>query len=185
MLVTWGAVGYIAASYDTGCKFWWVSKLTEEALRGCKLLLGAKKPINRKHINIFLTALGGQSSQGRTSTRSRDKRDKWRFYCGIQQRKASLSQGRVPFCPGEGSHLSQGRFLFVPDTVPPKNVYVYWFFSCPILGLPSLQECAVKFWLKGAQRVDNSGEGPKKIWTPTPMIPFPPSPRLFTACHSP
>ena len=37
---------------------------------------GRKKPINRKHINIFLTALVGQSSQGRTSTRPRDKRDK-------------------------------------------------------------------------------------------------------------
>ena len=45
---------------------------------------------------------------------------KWRFYCEIKQHKAGLSQGRVPICPGEGSHLSQGRFLFVPDTVPPK-----------------------------------------------------------------
>ena len=35
-----------------------------------------KKPINRKHINIFRTALVGQLSQGRTSTRPRDKRDK-------------------------------------------------------------------------------------------------------------
>ena len=32
--------------------------------------------INRKHINIFLTALVGQSSQGRIPTRPRDKRDK-------------------------------------------------------------------------------------------------------------
>ena len=45
---------------------------------------------------------------------------KWRFCCGIQERKASLSQGRVSFCPREGAHLSQERFLFVPDTVPPK-----------------------------------------------------------------
>ena len=36
---------------------------------------GEKKPINRKHINIFLTALAGQSSQGRSPTRPRDKRD--------------------------------------------------------------------------------------------------------------
>ena len=35
-----------------------------------------KKPINRKHINIFLTVLVGQSSQGRTPTRRRDKPDK-------------------------------------------------------------------------------------------------------------
>ena len=39
------------------------------------LKLGAKKPINRKHINILVTALVGQSSQGRTPTRPRDKRD--------------------------------------------------------------------------------------------------------------
>ena len=37
---------------------------------------GGKKPINRKHINIFLTTLAGQSSQGRTPTRPRDKQDK-------------------------------------------------------------------------------------------------------------
>ena len=53
---------------------------------------------------------------------------KWRFYCGIKQRKAGLSQGRVPFCPGEGSHLSQGPFLFVPDTVPPKMFMFIGFF---------------------------------------------------------
>ena len=40
-------------------------------------LVGSKKkPINIKHINIFLTALAGQSSRGRTPTRPRDKRDK-------------------------------------------------------------------------------------------------------------
>ena len=49
-------------------------------------LLGAKKkPINRKHINIFLAALVGQSSQGRTPTRPNTK---WRSYCGIQQKTA-------------------------------------------------------------------------------------------------
>ena len=82
--------------------------------------LRAKKPINRKHINIFPTALVGQSSHGRTPPVPGTNGTEWRFYCGINQRKAGLSQGRVPFCPGEGSHLSQGRFLFVPDTVPPK-----------------------------------------------------------------
>ena len=33
--------------------------------------------------------------------------------------------------PGAGPGLSQGRVQFVPNTVPPQNVYVYWFFSCP------------------------------------------------------
>ena len=31
---------------------------------------------------------------------------KWRFYCGIQQKTADLSQGRVPVCPGDSSCLS-------------------------------------------------------------------------------
>ena len=87
-----------------------------------------KKPINRKHINIFLTALVGQSFQGRTPHLSQAKQDKMAIYCGIKQRKAGLSQGRVPFCPGEGSHLSQGRFPFVPDTVPPKMFMLIGFF---------------------------------------------------------
>ena len=33
-----------------------------------------------------------------------------------------------PVCPREGSHLSQGRFLFVPDTVPPKMFMFIGFF---------------------------------------------------------
>ena len=44
---------------------------------------------------------------------------KWRFYCGIKQKKAGLSQGRVPFCPGT---------LFVPDTVPPQMFIFIGFF---------------------------------------------------------
>ena len=43
-----------------------------------------------------------------------------RFYCGIQQKTAGLSQGRVPICPRDGSRMSQERFLFVPNTVLPK-----------------------------------------------------------------
>ena len=89
---------------------------------------GGKKPINRKHINIFLTALAGQSSQGRTPTHPRDKRTKWRFYCGSKQETAALSQGRVPICPREGSRLSQGQFLFVPDTVRPQMFMFIGFF---------------------------------------------------------
>ena len=53
---------------------------------------------------------------------------KWRFYCGIEQKMASLSQGRVPICPGEGSRLSQGQFSFVPDTVPRKLFMFIGFF---------------------------------------------------------
>ena len=57
-------------------------KLSEnESLHGrdlymLRIIWEQKKPINRKHINIFLTALVGQSSQGRTPTRPGDKRDK-------------------------------------------------------------------------------------------------------------
>ena len=85
--------------------------------------------MNTKHINIFLTALTGQSSQGRTLTRPRDKRDKmaillWnstengRF---VPRTGPSLSQGRIPVCPGDG-------FLFVLRTVPPKMFMFIGFF---------------------------------------------------------
>ena len=89
-----------------------------------------KKPINRKHINIFLTALVGQSSQGRTPTRPRDKRDKMAILLWN-----STEKGR--FVPGTGPILSRGGVPFVPGTVPfcprqrpAENVHVYWFFSC-------------------------------------------------------
>ena len=82
-------------------------------------------PPSRKDEQIdFLTALVGQSSQGRTPTLPRDKRDKM----AILLWNAGLSQGRVPICPGEGSRLSQGRFLFVLDTVPPKMFMFIGFF---------------------------------------------------------
>ena len=92
---------------------------------------GAKKPINRKHINIFLTALAGQSSQGRTPTRPRDKRDKmaillWnstensRFVPGIGP---TLFQGRVPVCPRDGSCLSR--------TPSRQKCLCLLVFSCP------------------------------------------------------
>ena len=61
-----------------------------------------KKPINRKHINIFLTALVGQSSQGRTPTRPRDKRDKIALTVEFNRKKARLSRGRSRFVPGRG-----------------------------------------------------------------------------------
>ena len=91
-------------------------------------ILGAKKRINMKHINIFLTAFAGHRPRDEPPPVPGTNGTKWRFYCGIKQRKASLSQGRVPFCPGERSHLSQGRFLFVPDTIPPKMFMFIVFF---------------------------------------------------------
>ena len=91
---------------------------------------GEKKPINSKHINIFLTALAGQSFQDEPPPVPGTNGTKWRFDCGIKQERAGLSQGQVPVCPRERSHLSQGRFLFVPDTVPPKTfMFIGFFFS--------------------------------------------------------
>ena len=66
-----------------------------------------KKPINRKHINIFLTALVGQSSQGRTPTRPRDKRDKMAFLLWELNRER-------PVCPGDGSRFVPGRGPICP-----------------------------------------------------------------------
>ena len=97
--------------------------------------MGAKKTINRKHINIFLTALVGQSSQGRTPTRPRDKRDKMAILLWN-------STGKGRFVPGTGPDLSREGVRFVPRMVPvcpghrpAQNVHVYWFFSCPINNL--------------------------------------------------
>ena len=67
--------------------------------------------INRKHINIFLTALGGQSSQGRTPPRPRDKRDKMAILLWNQTEKGQ-------FVPGTGPILSRGGVPFLPGTVP-------------------------------------------------------------------
>ena len=46
-----------------------------------------------------------------------------------------MSQRRVPVCPRDGSCLSQGRFPFVPNTVPPK-MFMCIVFSCPIVFQP-------------------------------------------------
>ena len=63
------------------------------------MFLGGKNN-KQKTNNHFLTALAGQSSQGRTGTLPRYKRDKMPIYCVIVQKTAGLSQGRIPFVPG-------------------------------------------------------------------------------------
>ena len=88
--------------------------------------------VRPKHINIILTALAGQSSQRQTPTRPRDKRDKMAILLWNSTEKGRFVPGTGPILSGEGSHLSQGRCLFVPDTVPPKMFMFIGFFSCPI-----------------------------------------------------
>ena len=65
----------------------------------------------------YLTALAGQSSQGRTPTRPKDKRDEMTILLWN-------SAGNGRFAPGTGPGLSKGRFPFVPDTVPP-NMFMF------------------------------------------------------------
>ena len=96
--------------------------------------LGAKKTNKQKTHKHFLTALGGQSSQGRTPTRPRDKRDKMAILLWNSTEKGQfvpvtgpiLSRGGVPFVPG--------TVLFVPDTVPPKMFMFIGFFLPDFLG---------------------------------------------------
>ena len=79
------------------------------------LHLGAKKPINRKHINIFLTALVGQSSQGQTPTRPRDKPLRnGNFNVEFNRKRpvcprggSEFVAGRGPVCPRDSSCLSR------------------------------------------------------------------------------
>ena len=123
------------------------------------------KPINRKHINIFLTALVGQSSQGRTPTRPRNKRDKIAILLWN-----STEKGR--FVPGTGPILSRGAVPFVPGTVPvcpgdrpAENIYVYWFFSCPTppKNLPFTLPHAHTKSLQRSKADQQSSGTPKKI----------------------
>ena len=117
----WQAAGW------AGCSEWF------------ELFFGVKNTNNRNTymMGLFLMGLVGQSSQGRTPTRSRDKRDKMAILPGNQTEKDRFVPGTGPNLSGEGSRLSQGQFLFVPDTVPPKVFnYVYWF-----LFLPDLLTC--------------------------------------------
>ena len=94
----------------------WAQAETKPSPYPAPLLWGRKKkPINKKHINIFLTALVGQSSQGRTPTRPRDKRDKIGDFTVESNRKrpvcprhgSQFVPGRGPVCPRDGSYLSQ------------------------------------------------------------------------------
>ena len=72
---------------------------------------GGKKPKNTKHINIFLSPLAGQSSQVRTSTCPRDKRDQMAMLLWNL-----TDNGR--FVPGTDPGLFQGGVPFVPGLVP-------------------------------------------------------------------
>ena len=102
-------------------------------------MLGGEKTNKQKHISIFLTTLAGQSSPvpGTNGT-------KWRFHCGIKQKTAGLSQGRVPI---------RGGVPFVPGIVPvcpghrpAQNVCVYrvWIFT-RVLGTDSCTDLLDKF----------------------------------------
>ena len=82
---------------------------------------GSKKNNKHKTHKHFSDGPRGTTVPGTRGT-------KWRFYCGIKQRKAS-------FVPGTSPILSRGGVPFVPGTAPvcsrhrpAENVYVYWFF---------------------------------------------------------
>ena len=89
-----------------------------------------KRPINRKHINIVLTALAGQSSQARTSPLSQGQYGDF---------TVELSRKRLD-CPRDGSRFVPGTGPVCPrqgscrEHRPAQNVSDYWFF------LPDLQE---------------------------------------------
>ena len=97
---------------------------------------GRKKPINRKHINIFLTALVGQSSLGTKNPHP------FQGQTGQNGDFTVELNRKRPVCPGEGSRLSQGRFVFVPDTVPPKMFMFIGFFLARVGTRTPLQKLA-------------------------------------------
>ena len=76
--------------------------------------IGSDKTQN-KHVKMFRTPLAGQPSHGRTPPVPGTNGTKWQFYCVIKQKR--------PVCPRDDLGLpclSQGRFLFVLNTVPPE-----------------------------------------------------------------
>ena len=110
--------------------------------------------ISTKHINIFLTALTGQSSPGRALARPKDKQNKMATLL-----RNSTENGR--FVPVMGPHLFQGRVPFVPETGPvcPDTVPL----SCPIQNLV------------GISALKNPPPLPEDtLPTPTPVCPAPP-----------
>ena len=111
---------------------------------GATTILGTKKkPINRKHINTFLTALARQLFQDEPPPAPGTNGTKWRFYCGIQQKTAGVSQGRVPISTREGSPFVPGTVPVCPRHRPAQNVSVYWFF---LARLKSFQDLLQDFF---------------------------------------
>ena len=121
------------------------------------VLWGRKKPIDKKHRNVFLTALGRQSSQGRTPTCPRDKGDKngdFTVELKLNRERPVCPRDGCRFAPGtgpvcDGLCLSQGQFLFVMNTVPPKVFMLIGFFLARVFPVsrgtwPKLLNLAVR-----------------------------------------
>ena len=72
--------------------------------------------MNTKHINILIFSNRPRDEQGPVPNINGTKR---RFYCIIQQKTATLSQGGSRFVPGTRLVCSR-HSPFAPDTVPPK-----------------------------------------------------------------
>ena len=101
--------------------------------------------VNTKHINIFLKPLAGQSFQGWTPRVPGTNGTKWRFCCGIQQKTAGLSQGRVR----EGSCLS-----WTPSHS--KCLCLFFVFS----------SAGVEFWCRQHGLFDHKIETRGILWSP-------------------
>ena len=98
--------------------------------------MGAQKNTKQKHINTYLTALAGQSSQERTPTRPRDKRDKMAILLWNSTENGWFVPGTGPM---DRSWFVTGTGPVCPEHRPARNGYVYWFFSSPMENLsPSI-----------------------------------------------
>ena len=103
------------------------------------------------------------------------------FTVELNRKQPGLSQGRVPICPRERSHLSQGWFLFVPDTVPPKMFMFIGFF------LPDSSEIESSWEFRPRKKIfspppppPNSSQTPSRTLAPPPSPENPsPSPENF------
>ena len=97
--------------------------------------LGAKKPINAKRINIFLTSFVEQSSLGRDPPQGQTGQN-GDLTVELDRQQPGLSHGRVPVCPhGRVPVCPRDGSQFVLDIVPPK---MFMFIGCKYLVLTKL-----------------------------------------------
>ena len=97
-----------------------------------------QKKINTKHKH-FSDGPCRTIVPGRTPPVPGTRGTSWRFYCGIQQKMAGLSQGRVPVCPRDSNRCNSSCPLPVLPFLAFWGIlllFSLWRIPCLFVGLP-------------------------------------------------